>query len=276
MLAAGGCSEDPLTQIVVVVDSDWDGFERVRIDIDGFADDATVNARADDGELLLPKRVALVHEGGPLGPFSLTVRGYAAGISNPVLVEPRSELSFERGKTRMLEVHLLFACIGMCGPDQACLEGPTCVDSDDRRATQLQPWEGDPDDLDLVYRVGNGDIVGERDGGDGSVPVFGDGSPLPESDGAAAGSGGGGGSEAEGGIEAGTAGADSGEDAAIDSGPVMPAPAYDYTPSNFDSGRRGDRRRGARSRGARMRHLDLRFERSPRSRTGAGPSRPRW
>jgi hypothetical protein len=245
LLAANGCSEDPLTQIVVVVDSDWDGFERIRIDIDGFGDGTPVNASAADGELLLPKRVALVHEGGPLGPFSLTVRGYAAGMHDPVLVEPRSDLAFERGKTRMLKIDLLFECIGMCSAGEACLAGPTCVDSGDRRATRLTPWDGEPGDLDLVYRVGNGDVVSRRDGGDGSMPVFGDGSPLPDAAGGRSGSSGGGrggsggrsgsgGSEPEGGVEAGAAGDDGGADAEIDAGPVMPAPAFDYVPANFD------------------------------------------
>src|SRR5687768_657286 len=81
------CREDALTQMVVVVDSDWDGFERVEIDVEGFGDVPPVHARKRSGKPLLPRRLALVHDGGDLGPIRVTVSGFVEGRDEPVLVE---------------------------------------------------------------------------------------------------------------------------------------------------------------------------------------------
>lgn len=218
-----GCGAEPLTQIVVVVDSDWDGFERVELEITGFEQEATVNAGARENEPVLPRRVALVHEGGPLGPISVTARAYAAEIDEPVLVEPRTSVMFMRGETRVLEIDLLFECIGLCRADQACVAGRDCLDSGDERVNGLAPWTGEVGTLDVIYRVRDGDVVDEGDGGGGAMPIFGDGSLRD-----AAGPDG----PHEGG--AGEGGSPFGPDADVDAGPVLPTPAYDYAPSNFD------------------------------------------
>ena len=55
----------PLTQIVVAVDSDWDGFVRAEIAIDGFEKKpALIQANLSRASA---RRVALIHDGGPLG-----------------------------------------------------------------------------------------------------------------------------------------------------------------------------------------------------------------
>jgi hypothetical protein len=210
---AFGCREEALTQIVVVVDSDWDGFARIEIEIDGFERRHTVNAESRNGRLMLPRRVALVHEGGPLGPISVTARGYVTGRDEPVLTEPRKKVLFERDQTRMLKIDLLFGCIGQCR--QACLAGPTCVDSDDERATALTPWDGDVDGIDVVYRVGRGDVI------DGGVV------PMPGEDGGVG----------EGGAEPADAGdAGDGTIVTLDADATSPPDVFTYTPTNFDPG----------------------------------------
>ena len=94
LLAAAllACGEEPLTQIVVVVDSDWDGFERVELEITGFErEEILVEAGDLRGGKPLPRRVALVHDGGPLGPIGVTARGYGEDRDQPLRVEPRSK-----------------------------------------------------------------------------------------------------------------------------------------------------------------------------------------
>jgi hypothetical protein len=224
LCVALGCDPDPLTQLVVVVDSDWDGFERVEIELRGFASEETIDVRPRDGGPLLPRRLAIVHEGGPLGPIGVTARGFASGRRQPVLVEPRTGVHFVHGGTRMLKIELLYPCIGHCERGEACLAGPICVPSDDERAIELIPWTGEVDPRDVVWRVRDGAVLGERDGG-GIFPVRdarvdGDGA-MPSED---------------------AAGPDGGPvdmpdaDATVetDSGPVQATPEFSYAPGNFD------------------------------------------
>jgi hypothetical protein len=148
VVAGLSCAEQPLTQIVVVVDSDWDGFDRITIDVEGFTHPNSVPVKLS--EKPLPRRLAIVHDGGPLGPISVTVRGYVKGMTEPVLTEPRTGIFFESGQTRMLRIELLVDCIGRCDADMACIEGPRCVSSD--HASQLVAWTGDAGALDKVRR----------------------------------------------------------------------------------------------------------------------------
>jgi len=214
---AFGCREDALTQIVVVVDSDWDGFSRIEIEIDGFQRSQAVKAESRDGRLDLPRRVALVHAGGPLGPIAVTAHGHVSGLEKPALSEPRTKVFFERGKTSMLKIDLLFECIGHCR--EACLAGPICVDSNDERATALSPWEGDVDGIDVVYSVGRGDVIDS--GADGAIV------PMPREDGGLG----------EGGREPSDAGdAHDGTLVTTDADAMPPTDGFTYTPSNFDPG----------------------------------------
>lgn len=213
---ASACREEALTQLVVVVDSDWDGFERVEIALDRFADDVVIDVEPRRDRPLLPRRLALVHDGGELGPIGVTVRGFVAGREEPVLVEPRSGLFFERGTTRMLKIDLLFECIGRC-PEEACIAGPTCVPSDDGRVTKLVGWDGDVDAIDVTHRGAMLDAGSEG------------GSPMPGMeagvDGGSVRSDGGGSKPSDGG------------DGAIeqpDADATIPEGTFPYVPSHFD------------------------------------------
>ncbi|MGD8862676.1 MAG: C-type lectin domain-containing protein [Myxococcales bacterium] len=225
LVCGSACDEEKLTQIVVVVDGDWDGFTRLRVDVGGFEDDARVDA--DLQERPLPRRFAIVHDGGPLGPIDVTVRAYAEGFDDPVLIEPRTGIEFVRDETRMLKVDLRFECIGACVGGEACLEGGRCVDGDE--AAELVPWTGEVDALDVRFRVDDGHvIVVEGDGGvvtpiqpdGGDVRPPGDGGSMLDS----------------GGPPSGDGGMDGGDDAMVrpvrDAMP-MQAP-FEYAPGNFD------------------------------------------
>lgn len=136
---------EPLTQIVVVIDSDFSGLRRIEAELGGFEEPSTVTADLDDAPL--PRRFSIVHDGGELGPISVTVRAYAGEDDQPLLVEPRTDMFFVRGQTLLLKVDLLEACIGLCDAREACVDPGECVPSDE--AAQLVPWSGPPDGLSV-------------------------------------------------------------------------------------------------------------------------------
>jgi hypothetical protein len=216
-----GCSEDALTQLVVVVDSDWEGFERVEIQVEGFADDVNVDVEPRPGRRLLPRRLALVHDGGDLGPIHVTVRAFVPESDLPVLIEPRRNLYFVRGKTRMLKIDLLFDCIGRCMDGQACLAGPDvprCVESGDPDAIRLVDWDGRVEPLDVAE---HGELIDA--GPDGSlIPT-----PQPDAE------------TGEAGVEAGPDPDDAGGGGDANTpdadATVMPVAAFPYMTSNFDA-----------------------------------------
>jgi hypothetical protein len=221
------CSEDdvPLTQIVVVVDSDFSGLTRFEADIVGFEEPTTVKANLEDEPL--PRRFSLVHDGGALGPMAVTVRAYTDDSDEPILVEPRSDMFFEPGRTLLLKVDLLAACVALDCPE-ACIAPGKCVSSED--AAVLEPWSGDPDQLGVGGPLDAGMDSGMNMMPDGSMEEAGmtmdsgtDAEPLPDSD-------------VPGDAEI-DAAPDTGErDAEIDSGEdaIVPDPTWPYVPSNVD------------------------------------------
>jgi hypothetical protein len=169
----GACRDaEPLTQIVVQLDSDWDGFRQADVEIRGFVKPATVHVDATEKDAF-PRRITLVHDGGPLGPIAVTVRATEKGADEPSLIEPRTDIFFVRDQTRLLKIDLLFDCIGKCAAGKACVPGtkegagPRCVTSTD--AAKLVPWDDDVRGLDPSHF---GDV---RDDGDSSRADAGDG-----------------------------------------------------------------------------------------------------
>jgi hypothetical protein len=156
------CSEGdvPLTQIVVVVDSDFSGLTRFEAEVVGFEEPTTVKADLVDEPL--PRRFSLVHDGGSLGPMAVTVRAYTDDGDEPILVEPRTKMFFEPGRTLLLKIDLLAACVALDCPD-ACVAPGECVSSDD--AAVLVPWTGDPDELGV-----GGPLDAGMDGGPDMKP----------------------------------------------------------------------------------------------------------
>ncbi|MFI5305907.1 MAG: hypothetical protein ACHQ53_01065, partial [Polyangiales bacterium] len=126
-LLLAACAKSTPTQIVVVVDSDYDGFDHLRIDIEGFEKPAPTTVQVDLTKKPLPRRLVLVHDGGPLGPLAVAVNAFYEGFSDPVLVEPRSHIFVTAGQARLLTIDLLFGCIHACGEGKACIAGAKCV-----------------------------------------------------------------------------------------------------------------------------------------------------
>lgn len=221
------CSEAdvPLTQIVVVIDSDFSGLTRFEADVRGFEKPTTVKENLEDEPL--PRRFSLVHDGGPLGPMEVIVRAYTDDSDEPILVEPRSDMFFEPGRTLLLKVDLLAVCVALDCPE-ACIAPGKCVSSKD--AAELVPWSGDPDDLGVGGPLDAGMDSGMNMMPDGSMEEAGmtmdsgmDAEPLPDSDVP---------DDAE--VDAAP---DTGEpDAEQDSGEdaIVPEPTWPYVPSNVD------------------------------------------
>ena len=142
LLLVASCGDqliDP-TEIVLVVDSDLTTLHHVRVEIRGFGDGEPIEVPLEDD--WLPRTVALVHEGGPLGPIDLTVSGYALGDSEPILVEPRKDIFFVRDQTRVLRVELREDCVAVCDAKQACVVTTRPVCQTPEAAVELSPWKG--------------------------------------------------------------------------------------------------------------------------------------
>lgn len=224
------CADEPLTQIVVVVDSDYDGFTRVDIEVGSFDHSQPVRVEHLDDKPL-PRRLALVHDGGPLGPITVTVRAYVDidGVEKLALREPRTGIDFESGKTRMLKIDLLFQCV-MQGCDEACIAPAECVTSE--QATRLQPWDSKYAPLDVVWKIGDGNRVAFQDGGDALVTLGPDTGNGRDAEPPVA--GGGSGTSGSGGSREPDASTDA--SVTIDAGPPEAVPVFTYVPSNFDPG----------------------------------------
>lgn len=225
----------PLTQIVVAVDSDWDGFTHADIVIDGFEKKpAPIQADLSRGT---SRHVALIHDGGPLGPMAITVRAYVEGNDEPVLIEPRTGIYFVKDETRLLRIDLLLHCIEQkCDEGDVCVaksHGVTCIDSHD--ASKLGDWNGDIGALDTKYRVKDGDVL-PADAGSAGTTGRDSGRDMDSGPISGSGGHGGGGSGGDGGRQPDSGpsqdAGDSGPMSQPDSGTV--AGEFPYVPSNVD------------------------------------------
>lgn len=137
------CSRAPLTEILVVVDTDLDvpaqlaGVHFRVIDPNGEEKSASADL---DVELARPAVLALVHRTGPLGPFTIEVTGTGRGdVVAPVRT---ARVSFVPGRVLVLPMHLWARCLdASCGPDATC--GDTGCRSVDVGPGELEEWMGD-------------------------------------------------------------------------------------------------------------------------------------
>ncbi|HEX7476512.1 MAG TPA: hypothetical protein VF331_01770 [Polyangiales bacterium] len=132
-------TKSPVTQIVVVVDSDL----KVPAELDTLTIQVTgaVNmpmASADLTQHALPRSLGLVHSGGPLGPITVTVTGM---LGSTAVVKRVAEVWFVDGQSLELRMPLSRACTGakrMCSGSMTCDSG-TCVPS---KIDNLPPFAG--------------------------------------------------------------------------------------------------------------------------------------
>ena len=148
-LLALGCSTDPRTEVIVVIDSDLmvpSELDELTIDVtapDGEMQSST--AALGDGEPTLPRTLGLLHTGGSLGPFAVTATGLLGGSA---IVSRDATFEFQPDQTLVLTMHLVRDCItASCGGGQTCTEsGCQSPDSTGR----LTVWTGTPPRLGEV------------------------------------------------------------------------------------------------------------------------------
>lgn len=166
-----GCSAEPLTQVMLVVGTDY----AVPTEVSQFSVVASgPNMQIQTaGAMLtspadLPQTLGLVHEGGELGPVDVSV---SAMMADTAVVERRLSFNFQQGRTLELRIDLLQSCAGVsCGVTETCQDG-TCrpVDVD---PSELTAWTGQPSPADsgISPDAGDaGDAGTPGDAGDGAI-----------------------------------------------------------------------------------------------------------
>jgi hypothetical protein len=212
--AACGGGTSPLTQIVVVVDSDLSvpsQLDAIRIEVSGGQGAAQTTDASLANQSDLPRSLGLVHSTGELGPVRVRVLGLSSDVS---VVERSAVVSFTQDKTVVLRVTLARSCansVGLaCGPSKTCDAG-RCVDP---AVSPLSVWDGKVTPPAAGHSAAGGGAGGSagtdagRAGAAGSAGGAGKGSagkPAPGGAGKpAAGSGGSAGNAGAGAVGAGT------------------------------------------------------------------------
>lgn len=158
-----GCSPNP-TELLVVVESDLavpaqlDEIVVVITHPDGVQTRESM-AALGPAEPGLPRTLAMVHEGGPLGPYRVVVQGRLGGVTQ---VERAGELTFVAGEIRIWRVVLAGVCRGVACPDATC-DGGAC------RAVAVGEAELEGYDPD-VPRDGGFDAAAPMDAGVDASP----------------------------------------------------------------------------------------------------------
>lgn len=139
-----GCAE-PITEIIVVVDSDLlvpDELDAVRIVVES-GRMPPVEVEADlryPDELHLPLTYSLVPENDGVGEFTVVVTGLHAGAD---VVSRTATVTFVSGESLILRMDLRRICVGVaCAPD-TCVEGE-CVEPGAHQ-DWLSEWNLDPE-----------------------------------------------------------------------------------------------------------------------------------
>jgi hypothetical protein len=125
------CEEDakPLTQIVVVVDSDLpvpDVLDALHMEVSGTKPMPEIDTPLD-ADHTLPRTLGLVYSGGKLGPLRVLARGMRHG---DMVVERMADVTFQKDRTVKLALALTHECVQKpaCPEDQTCDHGE-CVPS---------------------------------------------------------------------------------------------------------------------------------------------------
>ncbi len=162
------------TEVIVVTDTNLrgpTGLDEISIDVVGPDGTATQRSVAHLGAAQpeLPRTLGLVWETGPLGPFTVHVRGLTAAR---VRLERTARFSFVTGRTLVLRLDLLAGCEGVtCGADMTCAESG-CRPVEIAPA-ELVPFTGVLPGLDGATPGDGGDSSDAGDAGDAGIPDVG-------------------------------------------------------------------------------------------------------
>jgi hypothetical protein len=166
LLGLFACSTEitPLTQIVVVVDSDLDVPSELNgLLIEVMRTASTPSAKASLAKTEdLPRSLGIVYGGGPLGPVRVTVQGM---LDDTPVVTRTAEVSFRRDKSLRLSLMLTRACRDLLSP---CDDGQSCADGAcaDEAIADLPAWSGKlPPHSSVTMSDGDGGVTPAADGG---------------------------------------------------------------------------------------------------------------
>lgn len=178
-LLAAACVQEP-TRVVVVTDADLATpaeVDSIRFVVDARAIGGEVQQReiaVDGARVRFPLVLAVVHEGGALGPITIEAVGLRRGEA---IVTRAARLSFVTGRTVTLALELTRACSARaCELEETCLDG-VCV-SIDVDAETLPMWTGrdDPQSIPMGGDAGASALDAA------TVPRIDAGSPVPPVD----------------------------------------------------------------------------------------------
>jgi Stigma-specific protein, Stig1 len=147
LLLALGCGQDtnPLTQLVLVADTDIQALDQVVFEISSEARGSRTAQASRVGQSA-PSYVSVVHEEGPLGPVTVSARGLHQGVE---LVQRTQLVYFVAGQTRVVPLSLLASCQTVVCPLQQTCSASGCI-SQDLPAEALSAWNGEPPRLGAV------------------------------------------------------------------------------------------------------------------------------
>ena len=152
MILCLGCDSGPRTEVIVSVDSNLSvpsELDHIRIDV--VAPDGTTQssqATLGEGQPPLPRTLGLVHTGGAIGPFEVTVTGLVGGAESLTRL---GRFTFVVGQTLAFPLHLVRSC-----RDQPCSGDATCTETGCQSpdSTLLVAWTGQPPRLGEVPDMG--------------------------------------------------------------------------------------------------------------------------
>lgn len=163
LLAAFSCSPDslPLTEVMLVVDSDIREVDSVQVRVEGMGETKVATAN-DLAKRPLPRTVAIVHRGGQLGPIDVTADAYAG---KEKLVSRHARFSFVRGSNMTFTIELEQSCASvLCtSRNETCIAG--ACKSSEVDESELSEWSGKPSRRDAGASGGD---AGDDDGSTGN------------------------------------------------------------------------------------------------------------
>jgi hypothetical protein len=144
--ALGACTADeqPLTQLILVADTDVPNIDTIQFEVSEAAGTNIELAQTAHSATSGSAFVSLVRDQGSLGPITVVARGLRAGA---VQVERTQHVSFVVDQTWVVPLHLFASCLKSprCPAEQAC-DASGCIPQD-LTEDQLLPWTGAPPPL---------------------------------------------------------------------------------------------------------------------------------
>lgn len=141
LLAACAADERPLTQLILVADTDVNNVDTIQFEVSGPGGSDKELAQAMHSAMTGPAFVSIVRDDGVLGPLTVIARGLRG---TNIAIERTQRVSFVAKQTRVVLLHLFASCLRAprCPAEQAC-DGTGCI-SQDLSEAQLSSWTGTP------------------------------------------------------------------------------------------------------------------------------------